>query len=131
MVVFQNNRSKRLTPTPNKPVLSSSASHTSFASNSTQTSISLQLDNKDVTTNLKNNSASNIDIIHSCVTPRKLKYRSQVTSATTYLTPLNGTIPIAIVELHTTKQYPLLVNIICIFRITKNRLMQPSVSNHG
>ena len=48
---FKYNQSKILTPTLKKPVLSSSAAHTLYASNSTQTSISSQLDNKDITKN--------------------------------------------------------------------------------
>ena len=42
---FNFNRSKLSNPTLKKPVLSSLSAHTSFASNSTQTSISYQLDN--------------------------------------------------------------------------------------
>ena len=56
---FKNNWSKLSTSTLKKPVLSSSAAHTSFASNSTQISISSQLD-----------TTSNTYNIHSCVTPQ-------------------------------------------------------------
>ena len=68
---FKNNRMKILTPTLKKPVLSSSASYTPSASNSTRTYISSQLDNKDITKNQNKNNISNTDDIHSYVTPRK------------------------------------------------------------
>ena len=99
---FKNNQSKLSTSTVKKPILSSSADHTSFASNSTQTSISSQLDNKDITTNQNKNNTSNIDDIHSCVTGGKQNYSAHTTSTTTRLTPLNTTLPIAPVELHRT-----------------------------
>ena len=63
--------SKLSTSTLKKPVLSSSASHTSFASNLRRTSISSQLDNKDNTINQNKKNTSNIDDIHSFVTPQK------------------------------------------------------------
>ena len=103
---FKYNRSKLFIPTLKKPVLSSSAAHTSSASNSTQTSISSQLDNKDSTTNQNKNNTSNIDDIHSCVTPQKQNYSVQATSTPPRFTPLNATLTIAPVELHKTKQLP-------------------------
>ena len=51
--------------------LSSSADQVSSASNSTWTSISSQLDNKEITTNQNKNNNSNTDDIHSCVTTKK------------------------------------------------------------
>ena len=48
---YKNNSSKLSIQTLKKPVLSSSADHTLYASNSTGTSISYQLDNEDITTN--------------------------------------------------------------------------------
>ena len=68
---FKYNRPKISTPTLKKPVLSSSAFHTSSASNSTRTSISSQLDNTYITKNQNNNNTSNTDEIHSCVTSQK------------------------------------------------------------
>ena len=68
---FKYNQSKISTPTFKKLVLSSSAAHISSASNSTRTSISYQLDNKDITTNQNKNNTSNTDDIHSCVAHRK------------------------------------------------------------
>ena len=50
---FKNNRSKLSTSSLKKPVLSSSAAHTSSANNFARTSISSKLDNKDIITNHK------------------------------------------------------------------------------
>ena len=105
-ISFKYHRSKISTPKLNKPVLSSSDDHTSTASNSTQTSISSQLDNKDMTKNQNKNNTSNTDDIHSCVTPRKQNYSVQATSTPTHLTSLNTTLPIAPVSLHKTNQLP-------------------------
>ena len=101
---YKYNQSKISSPTLNKPVLSSSASHTSSAKNSTGKSISSQLDIKEMFTNKKKSNTSNTDDIHSCVTPRKQNYSVHATSTTTHLTPLNTTLPIAPVELHNTKE---------------------------
>ena len=102
----KNNQLKLSTSTLKKPVVSSSAAYTSSASNSTRTSISSQLDNKDTTTNQNRNNTSNTDDIHSSLTPQKKDYSVQATSKTTCLTPLNTKLPIAPVELHKTKQLP-------------------------
>ena len=67
--LYKYNRPKQSTPTFNKPVLSSLAAHASSKSNSTGTSISYQLDNKDMTKNQNKNNTSNTDDIYSCVTP--------------------------------------------------------------
>ena len=103
---FKNNHSKLSTSTLKKHVLSSSAEHTSSASNLTRTIISYRLDNKYITTNQNKNNISNIDDIHSCVTPQKQIYSVQATSTTTHLNPLNATIPIQYVKLHTTTEIP-------------------------
>ena len=89
--LYKYNRPRQSTPTFKKPVLSSSAAHASSAGNSAGTSISSQLDNKNITTNKNKNNTSNIDDIHSCVTPRKQNYSVQYIYITTYLTPLNTT----------------------------------------
>ena len=68
---FKYNRSKISTRTLKKPVLSSSASHTSSTSNLTRTFISSHLDNEDSTAIQNKKDTSNTDDIHSCVTPRK------------------------------------------------------------
>ena len=81
--LYKNNQSKLSTPTLKKPGLSSSAAHTSSASNLTRTSISSQLDNKGITTNKKKNNTSNIDDTHSCVTPQKQNYSVQAIMACT------------------------------------------------
>ena len=63
-------RSKISTPTLKKPVLSSSANHTSYKTNLTPTIMSHQPQHKN-STSIKNTvNASNTDHIHSCVTPR-------------------------------------------------------------
>ena len=113
---YKYNRSKISTPTLKKPVLSSSAAHTSSESNLIPTFISYRCDNKYITKNQNNNNTSKKYDIHSCVTPRKQNYSVQVTSTTTCLTPLNTTLYIAPVELHKTKKYPWLVNNICVSR---------------
>ena len=94
------------TRTLKKPVLSSSASHKLSESNLTRTSISSQLDNKNITINQNKNNTSNTDDIQSCVTPRKQNYSVQATYTPTSLTLLNTTLPIAPVELHKIKQLP-------------------------
>ena len=103
---YKYNRSKISTPTLKKLVYSSSYSHTSSVRNSTQTSISSRLDNKDITTNQNKNNTSNTDDINSWVTPQKQNYSVKDTYTTTHLTPLNDTFPISPVELHTTKKLP-------------------------
>ena len=72
--IYKYNWPKQFTPTFKKPVSSSSAAHASSASNSTGTSISSQLGNKDINTNKKNNNTSNKDDIHSGVKPRNQNY---------------------------------------------------------
>ena len=103
---YKNNRLELSTLTLKEAVLSSSASHTSSASNSTRTYISSRLNNKHITTNQNKNNISNTYDIHSCVTQRKQNYSVQATSKTTYLMPLNATFPIEYVKLHTTTELP-------------------------
>ena len=66
---FKYNRSKISSPTLKKPVLSSSAHHTSYKTNSTRTIMSHQLQHKDSTSIQNTVKISNTDDIHSCVTP--------------------------------------------------------------
>ena len=106
---------KLSTSTLKKPVLSSSAAHTSFASNSTRATISSKLDNKDITTNKNKNNTLNTDDIHSFVTPREQKYSAQATSTTTYLTPLNATLHLTFIKLHTTTILRLTGKNSCVF----------------
>ena len=94
------------TPTLKKPVLSSSAAHTSYTNNLTQTIISSQLENGHSNAIQNTIDTSNTDGIHSCVTPQKQNYCVQVTSKPPHLTLLNTNLRIAPVELHKTKKLP-------------------------
>ena len=99
-------RSKISTPTLKKPVLSSSANHTSYTTNLTPTIMSYQLEHKDSTSIQNTVNISNTDDIHSCVTPRKHNISVQSTSIPPRLTPLITTLPILPVELPKTTQLP-------------------------
>ena len=77
---YKYNQSKTSTPTLKKPVLLSSAHHTSYTTTSTETIISYQLEHKDSTTIQNTSDISNTDDIHSCVTPRKHNISFQATS---------------------------------------------------
>ena len=66
---YKYNRSKISTPTLKKPVLSSSAHHTSYTNTSTRTIISSHLEHKENTEIQNTSDISNTDDIHSCVTP--------------------------------------------------------------
>ena len=123
---FKYNRSKMSTQTLKKPILSSSADHTSFTSNLTRTIISFQLENENSTEIKNTTDISNIDDIHSCVTPRK-KYQCSGHIYTPWLTPLLYLLYL----LRYQKQwnYPRLVNNICVFKLTANLLMLLNVSN--
>ena len=103
---FRYNRSKIFTPTLKKPVLYSSAAHTSYTSNLTRTIISSQLENEDSNEIQNNMDTSNTDYIHSCVTPQKQKYSVQDTSKPPRLTPLNTNLPTAPAELQKTTKLP-------------------------
>ena len=86
---YKNSQSKISTTILKKPVLSYSASHTSYASHSIQTFILYIPDNKQINTNKNKNNISNIDDIQSCVTPRKKIHSVQTTSTPTNLISLN------------------------------------------
>ena len=66
---YKYNRSKISSPTLKKPVLLSSANHTSYTTNSNLTIMSHQLQHKDSTSIQNTVNISNTDDIHSCVTP--------------------------------------------------------------
>ena len=85
---FKYNLSKISAPTLKKPVLSSSANHTSYKTNLTRTIISYQLENEDSTEIQNTLDISNTDYIHSCVTPRKHNISVQAISTPPRLTPL-------------------------------------------
>ena len=104
--LYKPNQSKLSTPTLKKPVLSSSESHTSSASNSTRIYILSRLNNKHITTNKNKNNISNTYGIQSCVTPQKQYYSVQATSTPTNLMPLNVTLTISSVKLNTTTKLP-------------------------
>ena len=104
--LYKINLSKLSTPISKKPGVLSSDLHTSSSSNSTITSISSRLDNKHITTNQIKNNISNTDYIQSCVTPQKQSYSVQETYTSTHLRPLNATLPIPYLKLHTTTKLP-------------------------
>ena len=85
-------------PTLKKPVLSSSANHTSYTTTLTRTLISSPLEHKDSTEIQNKSEILNIDDIHSCVKPRKQNISVQATSTPPCLTPLITTVPLAPVE---------------------------------
>ena len=91
---FKYSRSKIFIPTPKKPVLSSSAHHTSYTIYSAQMILSYQLENKDSTSIQNTSDISNTYDIHSCVTPQKQNISVQATSTPPRLTPLITTLPI-------------------------------------
>ena len=82
---YKYNRSKISTPTLKKPVLSSSAHHTSYTTTSKRTIISYQIEHKDSTAIQNTLDISNTDDIHSCVTPQKQNISVQATSTPPYL----------------------------------------------
>ena len=96
---FKYNGSKISSPTLKKPVLSSSANHTSYTTNLTPTIMSHQFQHKDSTSIQNTLNISNIDDIHSCVTPRKQNISVHSTSTPPLLTPLITTLPLLPVEL--------------------------------
>ena len=99
-------RSKISIPTLKKPVLLSSANHTSYTTTSTRTIISSQLEHKDSTEIQNASDISNTYDIHSCVTPQKQNISVQATSTPPRLTPLITTLPLAPVELPKTTHLP-------------------------
>ena len=68
--------------------------------------MSHQLQHKDSTSIHKTVDISNIDDIHSCLTPRKRNISVKDASAPPRLTPLISTVPLVPVELTKTTQFP-------------------------
>ena len=68
---YKYNQSKISISTLKKPILSSSANHTSYKTSLSQTIISSQLENKDSTAIQNTLDISNTDGIKSCVPPKK------------------------------------------------------------
>ena len=99
-------RSKISNPTLKKPVLSSSANHTSYTTNSTPTIMYYQLQHKDSTSIQNTVNISNTDDIHSFVRPQKQNISVQATSTPPRLTPLITTLPFLPIELPKTTHLP-------------------------
>ena len=96
---YKYNRSKIPTPTLKKPILSSSANHTSYTTILSQTFISSQLENEDSTEIQKTSEILNTYDIKSCVTPRKQNISVQATYTPRRLKPLINNLPLVPVEL--------------------------------
>ena len=103
---YKYNWSKISTPTLKKPVLSSSANHTSCITISNPPIASHPRQHKGGTSNQDKVNISNTDDIHSCVTPWKQNISVQATSTPSRLTPLITTLPLAPVELTKTTELP-------------------------
>ena len=103
---FKYNRSKISTQTLLKPILSSSANHTSYTTNSTRTVMSYQLQHKDSTSIQNTSDISNTDDIKSYVTPRKQNISVLATSTPPRLTPLITTLPLLPLKLPKTTKLP-------------------------
>ena len=128
---FKYNRSKISTPTLKKPVLSSSANHTSYTTISNPTITSHPRQHKGSASNQDKVNISNTYDIHSCVTPKRHNISVQATSTHPRLTPLITTLPLLPVELPKTTHLPPLGKNICVSKFTTNLLMLLSVSNQG
>ena len=86
----------------------------------TRTNISSQIDNKYINTNQSKNNTSNTDDNYSCITPQKY-HSGQASSKTTHLTPLNATLYLTSVNLHTTTKLPLTGKKYLCFMINKKK----------
>ena len=126
---FKYNRPKSSSPTLKKPVLSSTANHTSCITISNPSITSHPRQHKGSASNQDKVNISNIDDIHSCVTPKIHNISVQAKSTPPRLTPLITTLPILPVELQKQHNHPHLVKNICVFKLTTNLLMLLSVSN--
>ena len=103
---FKYNRPKSSSPTLKKPVLLSSANHTSYTTNLNPTIMSHQLQHKDSTSIQNTLNTSNTDDIHSCVTPWKQNISVKDSSTRPRLTPLITNLPLLPVELPKTTHLP-------------------------
>ena len=120
---------KKSTPTLHKHVLSYSANHTSYTTNSTPTIMSHQLQHKESPSIQNTEDISNTDDIHSCVTPPKQNISVQATSTPPCLTPLITTLPLLPVEWpKTTHLTPLGKEYLC-FQVDKKSPLLLNVSN--
>ena len=91
---FKYNRPKISITTLKKPVLSFSAHHISYTTNSNPTIMSHQLQHKDSTSIQNTVKISNTDDIHSCVTPQKQNISFQATTTPPCLTTLITNLPL-------------------------------------
>ena len=103
---FKYNWPKSSSLTLKKPVLSSTANHTSCINVSNQPVTSHPCQHKGSASNQDKVNISSTDDIHSCVTPKIHNIRVQATSTPPRLTPLITTLPILPVELPKTTQLP-------------------------
>ena len=107
--VYKHNQPKLSSPTLKKPVLLSSANHTSCITISNPTITSQQIQDKNSTSIQDKVNISDTDDIHSCVTPQKHDISAQATSTPPCLTQLITNLPLLPVELPKTTQLPPLV----------------------
>ena len=103
---FKYNRPKSSNLTLKKPVLSSTANHTSCITVSDQPVTSQPCQHKGSASNQDKINISNTDDIHSCVTPKRHHISVQTTSTPPRLTPLITTLPILPIEVPKTTQLP-------------------------
>ena len=103
---FKYNQPKSSSPTLKKPVLSSTANHTSCITISKPSIMSHQRQHKHISSIQNSVNISEIDDIHSCVTPKKHNISDHATSTPPCLTPLITTLPLLPVELPKTTQLP-------------------------
>ena len=113
---YKHNRHKSSSPTLKKPVLSSSANHTSCITISNPTITSHTRQHKGSSSNQDKVNISNIDYIHSCVTPKKHNISVQAT-------PLITNLPLYLLSYQKQHNYPHLVKNICVSKLTTNLLM--------
>ena len=103
-IFFKYYRLKSSCPTLKKPVLSSSANHTSCITISNLTITSHPRQHKGSASKKDKVNISNTDDIHSCVTPKRHNISVQATYTPPRLTPLITTLPLLPVELPRTTQ---------------------------
>ena len=126
---FKYKQPKSSSPTLKKPVLSSTANHTSCITVLNQPVRSQPCQHKGSASNQEKVNISNTDDIHSCVTPKSHNISVPATSTPPLLTPLITTLTILPVRYQQQHNYPHLVKNICVSKLTTNLLMLLSVSN--
>ena len=103
---FKYKRPKSSSTTLKKPVLSSTANHTSCITVSNQPVTSQPCQHKGSASNQDKVNISYTDDIHSCVTPKRNNISVQATSIPPHLTPLITTLPILPIEVPKTTHLP-------------------------